>query len=265
MEPASSAFSLTGKVALVTGAARGIGRAIAETFLDADAQHVVCVDLLEDVLAQIEPSERVSTAVLDVTDETGWQSVVEATLEKHERIDVLVNNAGILAYGTIVDTDPEVFRRLLDVNVMGVFLGMRAVAPHMKVQKRGVIINTSSCSGIVPSNFIGAYAASKFAVRGLTKSAALELAMHGIRVNSIHPGGVNTPMTNPFGDSQEDMDKRLPGTPIQRYARPEEIARGVLFLASEAGSYCLGTELHIDGGVTAGYYFETLPGSPQNP
>ena len=265
MQPASLDLSLTGKVALVTGAARGIGRAIAEAFLAADAQHVVCVDLLEDALAQIEQGERISTSVLDVTDEAGWQSLVATTLEKHGRIDVLVNNAGILMYGTITDTDPVDFRRLLDVNVTGVFLGMRSVAPHMKARGSGAIVNTSSSSGIVPSNFIGPYAASKFAVRGLTRAAALELGLHGVRVNSIHPGGVNTPMTNPMGDSQEEMDQRMQGVPLQRYSRPEEIARGVVFLASDTASYCTGTELQIDGGMTAGIYFDGLPGSPQNP
>lgn len=265
MEPASSDFSLTGKVALVTGGARGIGLAIANAFLAADARHVVCVDVLADALAEIETNDRLSTAVLDVTDEAGWASLVKATLARYGQIDVLVNNAGILAYGTIADTELEMFRRVMDVNVTGVFLGMRAVAAHMKDQKRGAIINTSSCSGIVPSNFIGPYAASKFAVRGLTRSAALELGLHGIRVNSIHPGGVNTPMTNPMGESQEEMDKRLYNVPISRYARPDEIARGVVYLASDAASYCMGTELQIDGGQTAGLYFDNLPGSPQNP
>lgn len=264
-QPAPSDFSLAEKVALVTGAARGIGRAITEAFLAADAQHVVCVDLLEDALAQIEQSDRLSTAVLDVTDEAGWKSLVEVTLERHGQIDVLVNNAGILSYGTIADTDPVDFRRVLDVNVTGVFLGMHTVAPHMKARQSGSIVNTSSCSGIVPSNFIGGYAASKFAVRGLTRAAALELGLHGIRVNSIHPGGVNTPMTNPMGDSQEEMDKRLQGVPMQRYAKPAEIARGVVYLSSDAASYCTGTELQIDGGMTAGIYFDNLPGSPQNP
>ena len=265
MENEPSDFALTGKVALVTGAARGIGRAIADAFLAAGVQHVVCVDILEDVLADIEQSERLSTVVLDVTDEAGWASVVGASLMRHGRIDVLVNNAGILGYGTITDTDPDDFRRVLDVNVTGVFLGMRAVAPHMKAQGRGAIVNTSSCSGLVPSNFIGAYAASKFAVRGLTRSAALELGLHGIRVNSIHPGGVNTPMTNPMGESEQELSKRMQRVPIQRYAKPVEIAKGVVFLASDAASYCMGTELLIDGGMTSGIYFEELPGSPQSP
>lgn len=265
MESASFDFSLTGKVALVTGGARGIGRAIVEAFLAADARHVVGVDILEQTLAEVEPSERLSTAVLDVTNEAGWASLVESTIARHGRIDVLVNNAGILIFGTIADTDPADFRRVLDVNVTGVYLGIRAVAPHMKANKQGAIINTSSCSGIAPSNFIGAYAATKFAVRGLTRSAAMELGLHGIRVNSIHPGSVNTPMTNPTEEPHEALSERMRGIPIQRYARPEEIARGVVFLASDAASYCMGTELQIDGGMTSGIYIDPLPGSPQNP
>ena len=265
MATTTSPFALTGKVAIVTGAARGIGRAIAEAFITADAQHVVCADILEDALAEIEHTNRLSTAVLDVADEAAWQSLVEATLEAHGRIDILVNNAGVLAYGTIADTEPADFRRVLEVNVIGVFLGMRAVIPHMKANRRGAIINTSSASGLLPSNFVGAYCASKFAVRGLTRTAALELGLHGVRVNSIHPGGVNTNMTNPLGESQEDMDKRLKFVPLQRYARPDEIAQGVVFLASDAASYCTGTELQIDAGMSAGLYFPGMPGSPEQP
>ena len=148
----------------------------------------------------------------------------------------------------------------MDVNVNGVFLGIQAAAAHMK-KSGGVIINTSSTSGVAPNNATGAYGASKFAVRGLTRSAALELGPHGIRVNSVHPGGVNTPMTNPFGQPQEVIDKNYGFVPLQRGCRPEEIARGVLFLASDAGSYCNGAELVMDGGMTAGQYLPGMPGS----
>lgn len=265
MESLASSFSLTGKVAIVTGAARGIGRAVAEAFIAADAQHIVCADILEDTLAEIETSDRLSTALLDVTDESNWQSVVETTIARHGQIDILVNNAGILAYGKVEDTEPAEFRRVMEVNVTGVFLGMRAVIPHMKANRRGVIINSSSTSGIVPNNFISAYGASKFAVRGLTRSAALELGLHGIRVNSIHPGGINTPMTNPTGEKHEDLAELMPWVPIQRYGKADEVAKGVLFLASDAASYCMGTELQIDGGMTAGTYFPGMPGSPENP
>ena len=256
---------LKGKVAIVTGAARGIGRAIADAFIEADIQHVVCADVLADTLAEIEQDERISTAVLDVTDEDGWRSLVESTIENQGRIDILVNNAGILAYGGLENTDLADFRRLLDVNVLGVFLGMRAVIPHMKANRRGVIINSSSSSGFLSSNFIGAYSASKFAVRGLTRSGALELGLHGIRVNSIHPGGVDTHMTNPMGEDIEELSKRMPWVPLQRYSHPRETARSVAFLASDLASYCNGAELQIDGGMTAGIYFPGMPGSPDNP
>lgn len=265
METTSSPYALTGKVALVTGAARGIGRAIAQAFVAAGIRHVVCGDVLEDTLSEIEQTPQLSTAVLDVSDQAQWQSVVDATLEAQGRIDILVNNAGILAYGTVAETDPEEFRRILDVNVIGVLLGMQAVIPHMKANGRGSIINTSSSSGILPSNFIGAYAASKFAVRGLSRAAAMELGLHGIRVNSLHPGGVNTIMTNPLGEPKEEIDERCKFVSLQRYADPEEIAHGVTYLASDAASYCSGTELVIDGGMITGLYFPGLPGAPDNP
>ena len=264
METTASPYALTGKVALVTGAARGIGRAIAQAFVAADIRHVVCADILEDTLAEIDTSPQLSTAVLDVTDQGQWRSVVDATLDSQGRVDILVNNAGILAYGTIAETDPEEFRRLLDVNVIGVLLGMQAVIPHMKARGSGSIINTSSASGMLPSNFVGAYGASKFAVRGLSRSAAMELGLHGIRVNSLHPGGVDTQMTNPMGQTKDELDKGYPFASLQRAARTEEIAHGVTYLASDAASYCSGTELVIDGGMTTGLYFPGLPGSPEN-
>ena len=265
METTASPYALTGKVAVITGAARGIGLGIARAFVAADARHVVCADILEDTLAGIEQTPKLSTAVLDVTDRAQWQRVVDATLESQGRIDVLVNNAGILAYGTVTETDPDEFRRLLDVNVIGVLLGMQAVIPHMKARGQGSIINTSSASGMLPNNFVGAYCASKFAVRGLSRSAAMELGLHGIRVNSLHPGGVDTLMTNPMGQSREEVDKGYRFASLQRAASTEEIAHGATFLASDAASYCSGTELVIDGGMTTGLYFPGLPGSPENP
>jgi len=253
--------SLEGKVAIVTGAARGIGHAIASAFIEAGAQHVVCADILRDNEASL-PDQGRRSAILDVRDETQWQELVRQTVSDHGRIDILVNNAGVLTFGLVEETDPEEFRRLMDVNVTGTFLGMRAVIPHMKAERSGAIVNISSASAMQPSNFVSAYAASKFAVRGLSRASALELGPHGIRVNTVHPGGVNTPMTNPGNAPQQDLDSGFGFVPMQRGCQPEEVAAAVTYLASDAAAYCNGTELVIDGGMTAVVYFPGLPGSP---
>ena len=253
--------SLEGKVALVTGAARGIGLAIAREFLAAGADKVICGDILTDDLARLTEPDLVTTR-LDVSAETDWEHVVQNTLHDYGRLDILVNNAGVLTFGLLEETSPDDFRRLLEINTTGTFLGMRAVVPSMKLAGSGAIVNMSSASGMLPSNFVSAYAASKFAVRGLSRAAALELGPHGIRVNSVHPGGVNTPMTNPGDAAQADIDKGYGFVPLARGCQPDEIARGVCYLASDAAAYCNGTELVIDGGMTAGVYFPGLPGSP---
>lgn len=253
--------SLEGRIAIVTGAARGIGLAIANDFIEAGAKHVICADILKEELASIS-GPGLSTVELNVCEENAWQVLIEKALSEHGGIDILVNNAGILSFGLVEDIKPNDFRRLMDVNVTGTFLGMQAVIPHMKAAGKGVIINTSSASGMMPSNFVSAYAASKFAVRGLSRAAALELGPHGVRVNTVHPGGVNTPMTNPGNAPQKEVDKGFGFVPMQRGCQPEEIARGVTYLASDAASYCNGTELVIDGGMTTGVYFPGLPGSP---
>lgn len=255
--------NLGGQTAIVTGAARGIGAAVAGALADAGAR-VVATDVLTDELDKTVAGigDAASAAVLDVTDENGWNQLVDDTLADTGRIDILVNNAGILAFSTIEDTDPALFRRMLEINVTGSFLGMHAVVPAMKAAKSGAIVNLSSSAAILPHNATGAYAASKFAVRGLTRAAALELGPHGIRVNSIHPGGVNTPMTNPQGLSSEELAARFRFVPQQRGCEPEEIAAAVLFLVSDQSSYCNGTELVVDGGMTAGLYVPGIPGAP---
>ncbi len=261
----SHPHSLQNRVAIVTGAARGIGKAIVSMFIQADARHVVCADLLEDELADLQKEfgDRVTPAVHNITDASGWKDLVARTVSAQGRLDILVNNAGILVFATLEETDPDDFRRLMEVNVVGTFLGMQAVIAPMKQAKQGAIINISSVNGVMPSNFVGAYSASKFAVRGLTRAAALELGLDGIRVNSVHPGGVNTPMTNPMNLDQEEIDAMYHFVPLQRSSQPEEIARGVTYLASDAAAYCNGTELLIDGGMSAGIYFPGLPGAPK--
>ena len=255
-------YSLEGKVALVTGAARGIGRAIGDAFINAGATHVQYADILEGELSEIEVSDRRSAALLDVTKEENWQSVISSFIETHGRLDILINNAGVLIFNLLVDTTEAEFSKMLDVNVKGVFLGLRTALPRMKEQRHGVVINTSSANGILPSNFVGAYSATKWAVRGLTRAAALEAGPDGIRVCSVHPGGVNTPMTNPTGASQDYVDKGYYFVASQRGCQPDEIAHGVTYLASDAAAYCNGTELQIDGGLTAGLYYPGLPGAP---
>jgi len=258
----SNPYALTDRVAIVTGAARGIGKAITETFLQSDVRHVVAVDILEKELDELAGDhERVTAARLDVTDETGWREIAQATAGSQGGVDILVNNAGMLLLGLLEDTEPDAFRRLLDVNVVGPFLGMRSVFPYMKQAGRGVIVNISSVSGMSPNNFTGAYGASKFAVRGLTRTGAMEFGPQGIRVNSVHPGGVDTPMSNPLGLPRDEVDVRYHNlVPMQRVCRPDEVARAVLYLASEAGSFCNGTELAVDGGMIAGQYFPGMPG-----
>lgn len=258
----TSHFSLDGKVALVTGGARGIGRAVGEAFLAARAARVVCADILE---TDAPADERLDIARLDVTSETAWRALIERILAEHGKLDILVNNAGVLTFGPLADAGIEDFQRMLNVNVVGTLLGMQAVIPGMKSRRQGCIVNISSASGMLPSNFVGAYAAGKYAVRGLTRAAALEWGLHGVRVNSVHPGGVNTQMTNPAGRARAELDPGYDFVPLQRGCEPEEIAGGVTYLASDAAAYCNGTELVIDGGMTAGVYFPRLPGSPGQP
>lgn len=258
-----NATHLTNKVALVTGAARGIGRAICQALVDSGAT-VIATDILTEELNQMaqELGDKVTPMTHDVSDELQWQSIVSATLEKHQKIDILVNNAGILLFATLETTEPQQFRKLIDINITGTFLGLHSVIPCMKKAGSGAIVNISSASSILPNNGTGAYAASKYAVRGLTRIAALELGPFGIRVNSVHPGAVNTPMTNPQGLSSEELNPRYKFIPQQRGCQPEEVANMVNFLVSDQASYCNGTEMVVDGGLTAGQYYYGVPGAP---
>ncbi|HZO09307.1 MAG TPA: SDR family oxidoreductase, partial [Myxococcota bacterium] len=196
---------------------------------------------------------------LDVASEEGWTAAIAATTRAFGRLDVLVNNAGIVIPSPLRDLSLENWRRVIDVNQTGVFLGMRAAIPALEAAGGGSIVNVSSIDGLIGMDLVFAYVASKFAVRGMTKTAALELAPLGIRVNSIHPGFVHTRMGNPAGDPAartllDRYGKRR--IPLGRPAEPEEIANLALFLASDESSYCTGSEFVADGGFTAG---EPLP------
>lgn len=241
---------LQDKVAIITGAASGMGAADARLFVREGAK-VVLTDL--NVEAGNALAEELGDDALflehNVASEEGWDEVVSKTLETFGRIDVLVNNAGILISKRIVDTTLEDFHKIMRVNVDGVFLGMRAVVPTMKQQRSGVIINMSSAAGMVGQVLTVAYSGSKFAVRGMTKAAAMDLGVHGIRVVSVHPGSIATPMTAYAGVV---AGSPLPLAPLNRNGAPEEVAEVVAFAASDAASYVTGSELLVDGGLTIG-------------
>jgi 3alpha(or 20beta)-hydroxysteroid dehydrogenase len=246
---------LAGKVALVTGAAQGIGEAIARRFAREEAR-VALADVQDDagrkVAEQLEGRGRYLH--LDVTRPEQWSAAVEAVVRDLGGLDVLVNNAGIgLPPAAIAQSSVEEHRRIQEVNLDGVFFGMRAVAAPMQARGGGSIVNISSIDGIVGVAGLTSYVASKFAVRGMTRSVALELGRKGIRVNSIHPGFIDTPLLRgASAELTESLQRLLDQQPIPRLGRPDEIAALALFLASDESSYCTGAEFVIDGGHTAG-------------
>jgi len=244
---------LSGKVALVTGAARGQGAAEARLFVDEGAS-VVLADVLDglgsDFARQL--GDRAAYIHLDVSDEAGWDQAIGAAEEAFGPLGVLVNNAAIFLAGGADDCTLEDYMRVISVNQIGVFLGMRAAVPSMRRAGGGSIVNVSSTGGLVglPDNI--AYNSSKWAVRGLTKAGAMDLAPD-IRVNSLHPGPVDTAMTHPAGVSDEEFARRWrPLVPLGRAAAPSEIAAAALFLASDDSSFMTGSEVVVDGGRTAG-------------
>lgn len=241
---------LEGKIAIITGGASGMGAADARLFI-AEGASVVITDLNEEAGQALaaELGERAAFAKHNVTDEADWDRVVAETIAAHGRIDVLVNNAGILMMKPIEDTSAADFGKIMDINVNGVFLGMKAVTPQMKAQGSGSIVNMSSLAGLTGQvNALG-YSASKWAVRGMTKSAAIELGPHGVRVNSVHPGTIATPMTAANGVVS---GQPLIFAPLNRPGEAEEVAATVAFLASDDASYTTGAEMVVDGGAVAG-------------
>src|SRR5699024_3689659 len=186
----------------------------------------------------------------DVTSEEQWENVVRKTEEAFGPVNILVNNAGIAPTNLIEDTSEADYRKVIDINQVAVFLGMKAIIPSMKKAKNGSIVNISSLSGLIAGPEQIAYVASKFAVRGMTKSAALELGQFGIRANSVHPGIIETPMT--MNEEMEELLEQIASSiPMQRTAKPEEVTNLVLYLASDESSYSTGAEFVIDGGLFA--------------
>ena len=247
---------LEGKVAFVSGGARGMGAAEAKLFASEGAK-VVIGDVLEDEGRKVEAeiNETGGDAVfipLDVASESDWQRAVSTTVERFGKLDILVNNAGIAVWGVLEDTTNEDWDRVMAVNAKGVFLGTKAAIPEMRKAGGGSIINISSVSGLIGQESVQpVYNASKGAVRIFTKAAAVQYAKEGIRVNSVHPGSVNTKMIADRINSPEGRERSRSITPLGRVAEPIEIAYGVLYLASDEASFVTGSELVIDGGFTA--------------
>ncbi|MGW8764703.1 SDR family NAD(P)-dependent oxidoreductase [Streptomyces sp. NPDC055815] len=246
---------LDGRVVLVTGAARGQGEQEARLFA-AEGAKVVLGDVLDDAgeaLAKELGEDRAAYVRLDVTSEGDWTAAVAAAKERFGTIDGLVNNAGILRFNELVSTPLDEFRAIVSVNQTGCFLGIRTVAPEIAAAGGGTIVNTASYTGITGMAGVGAYAASKHAVLGLTRVAALELAGKGIRVNAVCPGAIDTPMSNPEGvdpAATAELYRKL--VPLGRIGRPEEVAALALFLTGEDSAYITGQPFVIDGGWLAG-------------
>lgn len=250
---------LEGKVAIVTGAARGMGEATARLLVEQGAS-VVLADVLDEPGRKVaqELGDKALFVHLDVTDKAQWQGAVEASAQLGT-LNVLVNNAAILIHKTIMDTTEEDFLNVARVNQLGVFLGMQSVFETMKAGGGGSIINVSSIDGFQSKNSLLAYSASKWAVRGMTKTAALEMGKYNIRVNSVHPGGVYTDMHGKDFITREQADASYTHQALPRVGMPHEVAAVTAFLASDEASFSTGSEFMADGGWNAGAIFDTLP------
>ncbi|PEL14251.1 SDR family NAD(P)-dependent oxidoreductase [Bacillus sp. AFS017336] len=247
---------LLNKTAIVTGGANGIGKATVQKFLEQGAK-VVFTDINEEAGKKtLDEMKAISDYVVfiqhNVQLEADWIKVVNETKEKFGSIDILFNNAGIFSSKPVTEYETEEWNRLLSINVTGVFLGMKHTVPFMREQKAGSIINTSSVAGLKGSNNATLYGASKGAVRIMTKDLAKEVAADQIRVNSIHPGVIETAMGADLASSHNASNEQLAMTiPLKRLGKPEEIANLVVFLASDESSFITGAEMVADGGMTA--------------
>jgi len=240
------------RTVIVTGGARGMGASHARGFV-AEGANVVIADVLEHegrTLAD-ELGDQAIFSRLDVTSDKDWAAIVAAAEDAFGPVSVLVNNASIVRFGPIAETEPAAWRQVIDINLTGTYLGIRAVVSSMRKAGGGAIVNISSAAGMIGSFGVGAYVASKWGVRGLTKTAALELARDRIRVNSIHPGATRTTMAAQ-PDVEAVMAASVRGLAIPRIAEPEELTRLVLFVASDEASFSTGSEFIADGGSLLG-------------
>ena len=250
---------LKGKVAIITGAARGQGACEARLFVEEGA-HVVLGDIMDEegqALAE-ELGDAARYVHLDVREETDWAGAVQAAGE-FGPLNVLINNAAVVHFSAITDTTLDDYNRVVSINQTGTFLGLRSAFEPMKAAGGGSIVNVSSIDGLQAKNGIITYASTKWAIRGMTKVAAIEFGRHNIRVNSLHPGGVDTLMGNPA--SMDNIDEFYKNQPIPRCGQPIDIARLALFMASDECSYSTGSEFIADGGWHAGDFESFLPHS----
>ncbi|QSS98844.1 SDR family oxidoreductase [Pontibacillus sp. ALD_SL1] len=241
--------NIKGQVIIITGANRGQGKAIAEHLASLEANVIVGARNLEDAQTTATNIGKLAYPVeLNVTSEDQWHSVVQDVVRKFGRIDGLVNNAGVLIRKPFTEMTMNDYQQMIQVNQLGVFLGMQAVIPQMKKQQEGSIVNNVSISSFAPIRKSSAYAATKAAVVAMSKSAAIELGPEGIRVNMVHPGGIDTDMAT----GGQGVPSFYESVPLGRIGQPVEIAKAVAFLVSEESSYCTGTEIVVDGGMTLG-------------
>ena len=247
---------LAGKHAIVTGGAQGQGAAIARSFVDAGAT-VVIADVATDA-GEALAAELGKAALFqehEVSDEASWERLVKSAIAEFGPVNVLVNYAGILRFGELTEQPVSEFELIWRINTLGCYLGIRAVVPTMMEQGGGSIINTSSIEGLGGMAMLSAYTSSKFAIRGLTKSAALELGPRGIRVNSVHPGMIDTGMIRAVGADDTAMKFGAKKVALKRVGIPEDIAPVYVYLASDESSFATGAEFVIDGGATATHAF----------
>lgn len=239
---------LTNNVILVTGSNRGQGKAIAEHLADLGAIVGVGARKYEEAKQTADAIENAFPVKLDVTRGTDWKETVEFIMANYNRIDALVNNAGLLTRKPFTEITLEEYQQMIEVNQLGVFMGMQAVIPQMASQQKGSIVNNVSISAFAPISQSSAYAATKASVVAMSKAAAIENGPKGIRINMIHPGGIETDMAT----EGKGVPSFYDSVPLGRIGQPSEIAKAVAFLASEESSYCTGAELTVDGGMTLG-------------
>ncbi|MFF0634667.1 SDR family oxidoreductase [Nocardia sp. NPDC004151] len=240
---------LDGRVALISGGASGMGASHARAFV-AEGASVLIGDISDEAGAKLaaELGDAAAFIHLDVTSAADWRAAVDAAVERFGKLNVLINNAGILDFGPLGEYTEEQWQRALSINLTGPFLGLTAARDALVAARPASVVNISSAAGIQGVPGAHGYTASKFGVRGLTKSAAIELAPHGVRVNSVHPGGILTPM---IGVAEGTTADRA-ANPLARLGTPQEVTDVVVFLASQESSYCNAAEFVVDGGMTAG-------------